>query len=328
MEYYDVDVYAREVTTTSPEAQLWFNRGLVWCFAYFHDEAVACFRNALSADPSCAMAFWGVAYATGPNYNLPWELRDENMRRDLLAAAYDATQAALALADAATPPERALIEALPARFPQREPEGLDVMRGWNDAFADTMREVHEHQSQNRLPRRRPNTTASPASVKAGRCASEAGRSCHGGSGQPHASSNRAASGPGSGPSPPRMRARSPTRGGSSSYPSSCRRRRKPRRSYNASAGSFPSSTSSETSRAPAALAASTVASSTSAPSPRRRYAGSVPSPRTLARPSRSAPRQKLAGWPSTNAANDRSWRTPVSAMYVARAVASSRAGSA
>ena len=74
MEYYDVDVYAREITTTSPEAQLWFNRGLVWCYAYFHDEAVACFRNALSADPSCAMAFWGVAYATGPNYNLPWEL--------------------------------------------------------------------------------------------------------------------------------------------------------------------------------------------------------------------------------------------------------------
>jgi len=98
MEYDDVDVYAREVTTTSREAQLWFNRGLVWCYAYFHDDAVACFRNVLSADPSCAMAFWGIAYATGPNYNMPWELRDENMRRDSLAAAYDATQAALALA--------------------------------------------------------------------------------------------------------------------------------------------------------------------------------------------------------------------------------------
>ena len=143
MDYYDVDVYAREVTTASPEAQLWFNRGLVWCFAYFHDEAVACFRNALIADPSCAMAFWGVAYATGPNYNLPWEFRDETMRRDSLAVAYDATQAALALADAATPAERALIEALPARFPQREPAELDVMRGWNDAFADSMRAVHE-----------------------------------------------------------------------------------------------------------------------------------------------------------------------------------------
>ena len=143
MEYYDVDVYSRPVTTTSPEAQQWFDRGLVWCYAYFHDEAVTCFRNALSADPGCAMAHWGVAYAIGPNYNMPWDRRDANMQRNSLAAAFDATQAALALAETVSPPERALIEALPARFPQREPEKLDVMRGWNDAFADEMRAVHE-----------------------------------------------------------------------------------------------------------------------------------------------------------------------------------------
>src|SRR5262245_23079575 len=142
MGYYDVDVYSRRVSTTSPEAQKWFDRGLVWCYAYFHDEAVACFRNALSADPGCAMAHWGVAYAIGPNYNMPWELRDAIMRRDSLAAAHDATQAALALADTVSSPERALIEALPARFPQREPEAIEVMRGWNDAYADAMRAVH------------------------------------------------------------------------------------------------------------------------------------------------------------------------------------------
>lgn len=143
MAYYDVDVYSREVTTTSPEAQLWFDRGLVWCFAYFHDEAIDCFRKALEADPSCAMAHWGVAYAVGPNYNLPWELRDEQMRRESLAMAYDATQAALALVDSVTAPERALIEALPARFPRREPDERDVMRGWNDDFTNAMRAVHE-----------------------------------------------------------------------------------------------------------------------------------------------------------------------------------------
>ena len=96
MDYYDVDVYSRQVTTLSDEAQRWFDRGLVWCYAYFHDEAVACFRKALAADPECAMAFWGIAYATGPNYNMPWERRDATMRRDSLATAYDATQAALA----------------------------------------------------------------------------------------------------------------------------------------------------------------------------------------------------------------------------------------
>lgn len=143
MQYYDIDVYARQVTTSSPEAQLWFNRGLVWGYAYFHDEAVACFRKAASADPGCAMAFWGVAYATGPNYNLPWDLRDDAMRRDSLADAYDATQTALALRDAATPTERALIEALATRYPQRDPDELDVMRSWDRAFAEAMRLVHE-----------------------------------------------------------------------------------------------------------------------------------------------------------------------------------------
>ena len=88
MEYYDIDVYERRVTTSSPEAQMWFNRGLVWTNAYFHDEAVACFRRALEADPECAMAHWGVAYAAGPNYNMPWERRDAKMRADTAATCH------------------------------------------------------------------------------------------------------------------------------------------------------------------------------------------------------------------------------------------------
>ncbi|XDA96748.1 hypothetical protein AB1M95_11485 [Sulfitobacter sp. LCG007] len=142
MVYYDIDVYSRTVSTGSDAAQRWFDRGLVWCYAYFHDEAIACFREALAADPGCAMAHWGIAYASGPNYNMPWERRDANMRRDSLAAAFDATQAALALLDGVTAEERALIESLPARFPQRVPESLEIMRAWNDAYADRMGKVH------------------------------------------------------------------------------------------------------------------------------------------------------------------------------------------
>ncbi|GGG68689.1 hypothetical protein GCM10011415_14900 [Salipiger pallidus] len=143
MEYYDIDVYERRVTTSSPEAQTWFNRGLVWTNAYFHDEAVACFRRALEADPTCAMAHWGVAYAAGPNYNMPWERRDEKMRAATADTCHSATRSALALVKNVTPFERAMIEALPSRFPQDTPESLEVMRGWNDDYANAMRTVYE-----------------------------------------------------------------------------------------------------------------------------------------------------------------------------------------
>ena len=141
MDYpYDLGLYCRTVTTASADAQRWFNRGLNWCFGFHHEEAVACFEKALAADPNCAMAHWGVGYAAGPNYNFPWELMDPAGKAAALARAHDASRAALALAGGVTAPERALIEALPARYPQRDP--IDDQRPWNDAFADAMRLAH------------------------------------------------------------------------------------------------------------------------------------------------------------------------------------------
>ena len=142
MDYpYELGAYSRKVTTTSADAQGWFERGLNWCFGYHHEEAVACFEKALERDPNCAMARWGVAYAVGPNYNFPWELQDPNGKAAALARAYDSTRAALALVGRVTAPERALIEALPARYPRRDP--IDDQRPWNDAFADAMRLAHQ-----------------------------------------------------------------------------------------------------------------------------------------------------------------------------------------
>jgi tetratricopeptide (TPR) repeat protein len=138
--YFDVDVYSRQITTTSPEAQLWFDRGLVWTFAYHHEEAIECFKQALEHDANCAMAHWGVAYAAGPNYNLEWHHFDPDGKAQALAAAFDATAAAMALVEQVTAPERALIKALPARYPQREP--IDEQEPWNDDFADAMRKAY------------------------------------------------------------------------------------------------------------------------------------------------------------------------------------------
>ena len=141
MDYFDIDVYSRKVTTSSPDAQLWFDRGLVWTYSYNHEQAIECFQKALEHDPGCAMAHWGVAYAVGPNYNFEWWMMDPATKANALGTAYDSTQAALALADKVTPPERALIEALTARYPQREP--IEKQEPWNDAFAAAMKKAYE-----------------------------------------------------------------------------------------------------------------------------------------------------------------------------------------
>jgi len=134
---YDLGAYSCPVTTSSENAQLWFNRGLIWTYGYNHDEAVACFQRAAEHDPDCAMAHWGIAYAAGPNYNLPWELQDANGQQKALGIAYDATQKAISLLGGCTPIEEALIRALPARYPQREP--IPEMHGWDHDYADAMR---------------------------------------------------------------------------------------------------------------------------------------------------------------------------------------------
>ena len=143
---YDLGTYTCPVSTSSVEAQLWFDRGLIWTYGYNHDEAVACFQKAVEHDPNCAMAHWGVAYAAGPNYNLPWELQDERGRAKALGIAYDAAQKALALLDGCTEVEKALIQALPARYPQREP--TEDMHQWDFDFADAMRAAFADQPEN------------------------------------------------------------------------------------------------------------------------------------------------------------------------------------
>ena len=142
-DYYDLGTYRRPVTTRSKEAQRWFDRGLAWTYGYNHEEAVVCFRHALDADPECAMAWWGVAYAAGPNYNKPWEAFDEEDAARSLATAHEAVAKATKCARDATATERALIQALEHRYPSRSP--APDMDPWNDGYAAAMRAVYaEH----------------------------------------------------------------------------------------------------------------------------------------------------------------------------------------
>ncbi len=138
---YDLGSHSRPVSTASPEAQAWFDRGLVWCYGFNHEEAVRCFRRAAEADPCCAMAYWGIAYALGPNYNKDWPAFEPDELAGAVAGAHDAVEKALSLADGARPVDRALIEALRARYPSGAPVAECSL--WSDAYAAAMRRVHE-----------------------------------------------------------------------------------------------------------------------------------------------------------------------------------------
>ncbi len=146
MDYsYDLGAYRRPVTSDNDTAQMWFDRGLNWTFGFNHQEAIVCFQRALAADRDCGMAHWGIAYAAGPNYNMPWTLFDEKSKVEALALAFDATQAARALAPKLSNAEADLIGALTARYPQRDP--LPDQTAWDIAFATRMRRVQADHPQ-------------------------------------------------------------------------------------------------------------------------------------------------------------------------------------
>ena len=109
--YYDLGSFSRPITTRSAEAQKWFDRGLVWSYAFNHEESAKCFERAIAHDTGCAMAYWGLAYALGPNYNKPWDAFDDEERDRTTRQTHEAVRLAREHASDATPVERELIDA-------------------------------------------------------------------------------------------------------------------------------------------------------------------------------------------------------------------------
>jgi len=110
------------VSTQNAEAQKFFDQGLRLVYAFNHDEAARSFHRSAELDPKLAMAWWGVALAVGPNYNLPVDPEHEKL-------AVEACDKAHALASGATPIERDYIDAMSARFsadPKPDYHQLDI----------------------------------------------------------------------------------------------------------------------------------------------------------------------------------------------------------
>ena len=77
--YSGFDGYARRITTQSEAAQRWFDQGIQLLYGYNHDEAIRSFEKAAEVDPSCAIAWWGSAYARGLHINNP-QMTEEQSR--------------------------------------------------------------------------------------------------------------------------------------------------------------------------------------------------------------------------------------------------------
>ena len=127
--------FHRTVSTSSPEAQRYFDQGMQLLWAFNHDEATRSFARAAQIDPRCAMCFWGVALTLGPNYNQPM------MAEARARAGWDALGKARKRAAKSTPVERALVTALAARFAGPEPLDPSNSAPRLTAYVAAMRDV-------------------------------------------------------------------------------------------------------------------------------------------------------------------------------------------
>ena len=71
--YTDLGTLEVPITTSAPLAQRYFDQGMRLTYAFNHPEAIRSFQAALAQDSTCAMCWWGVAFALGPNINAPMD---------------------------------------------------------------------------------------------------------------------------------------------------------------------------------------------------------------------------------------------------------------
>ena len=106
--YDNLGSFHRKVSA-SPIAQRYFDQGLRLYYAFNHPEAIRAFEEGARRDPGCAMCWWGVALALGPNINAPMDTAS-------VAPAWAAVTKAKKASRNGTATERALIAALAKRY--------------------------------------------------------------------------------------------------------------------------------------------------------------------------------------------------------------------
>src|SRR5438270_5125193 len=107
--YTDLGDHHVAITTHVGLTQRYFDQGMRLLYGFNHGEAIRSFTRAAELDPSCAMCYWGIAYAYGPHVNAGMDSASG-------VKAYEAVQKARALSASAPAWQQAYIEAVGARY--------------------------------------------------------------------------------------------------------------------------------------------------------------------------------------------------------------------
>ncbi|HEX8525305.1 MAG TPA: hypothetical protein VF669_23840 [Tepidisphaeraceae bacterium] len=132
--YEGLGTTGREVTAANPEAAKYVVQGIKFLYGFSHGAAIRSFEQAIKLDPTCAMGYWGIAYANGPHVNFPL------VPPPMAEAAWKNLQLARQHAARCTAVEKDLIEALTARYANPQPEDRSPL---DKAYAEAMRKVWE-----------------------------------------------------------------------------------------------------------------------------------------------------------------------------------------
>lgn len=120
--------------TVNDAARPYFEQGVGLLDGFNHFEAIRAFRAAQAMDPECALCFWAEAYALGPNIN-------DTMDPANNARALETARRAQELSAGASEVERALIEAIQARYAGDAPPDRSKL---DAAYSEAMQSVADH----------------------------------------------------------------------------------------------------------------------------------------------------------------------------------------
>src|SRR5258707_1393397 len=127
--YEGLGTTGRKVTAANAEAEKYAVQGIKFLYGFSHAAAIRSFEQAIKLDPSCAMAYWGIAYANGPHVNFPM------VPPPMADAAWKNLQLAKQNADKCTPLEKDLIDPLSTRSSNPQPEDRSPL---DRAYADAI----------------------------------------------------------------------------------------------------------------------------------------------------------------------------------------------